>query len=66
MNPTANKRDPKIRDKTFSSPESPFHKTRLIKKRAFFFMTKKPINIMKTPMKMLIMVSMILPLHKLI
>ena len=59
-NPAANKREPKMRDKTFSSPETPFHKTIFTKKRAFFLMTRKPVNIIKTPIKMIIMVSILL------
>jgi hypothetical protein len=36
--------DPNKNDKRFSLPVTPFHKTRLIRNKAFFFNTKKPIN----------------------
>ena len=60
-NPTTNRIAPKIRDNHFSFPETPFHKTTFTKKRAFFLSTKRPMNIINTPIKMVMMIS--IPLH---
>ena len=54
---------PKIRDSNFSSPVTPFHKTIFTKKRAFFLSTRNPVNSKKSPIKTMIMVSIIDRLH---